>query len=273
MTLDTRSVDLRAPGVNRTDGDFALAWVKSYGRGRVFYTALGHFDDTWRDPRFRAMIRNGLLWLAGEIPGETAPRPVRPAVAAGGVVNAATFQEGLSPGALISIFGAGLAAGPPAAAAFFPLPAALGASMATVNGAPIPLLYASPGQINAQLPYDLTPGPADISVAGSLPERVRIQPAAPGVFAVTGERRPGGRLSIYATGLGAVTPPAAAGTAAPAAPLSRTVTEPVVTVGGVRAAVTFSGLAPGFAGLYQVDVMVPDGAAAGGYAVSLAVPP
>src|SRR5581483_1298919 len=111
----------------------------------------------------------------------------------------------------------------PAAAAFFPLPAALGASMATVNGAPIPLLYASPGQINAQLPYDLTPGPADISVSGSLPERVRIQPAARGVFAVTGERRPGGRLSIYATGLGAVTPPAAAGTAAPAAPLSRTV--------------------------------------------------
>ena len=272
MTLDTRTVDLQAPGVNRTDGDFALAWVKNYGRGRVFYTALGHFDDTWRDPRFLAMIRNGLLWLAGEIPGDATPRAARPAVAAGGVVNAATFRDGLSPGALVSIFGSGLTGGPPAAAAFLPLPVVLGASMVTVNGAPIPLLYASPGQINAQLPYTLAPGLADVSVAGSLPERVRIQSAAPGVFAVTGDQRPGGRLSIYATGLGPVTPPLAAGAAAPAAPLSRTVVEPVVTVGGIRATVTFSGLAPGFAGLYQVDVIVPDGAATGFYAVNLIVP-
>ncbi|MBY0504625.1 MAG: ThuA domain-containing protein [Bryobacteraceae bacterium] len=41
LTLDTRSVDLKADGVNRTDNDFALAWVRSYGRGRVFYSALG----------------------------------------------------------------------------------------------------------------------------------------------------------------------------------------------------------------------------------------
>ena len=50
MTLDTHSADIRATGVNRTDGDFALAWTREYGRGRVFYNALGHFDDTWRDP-------------------------------------------------------------------------------------------------------------------------------------------------------------------------------------------------------------------------------
>ncbi|PWU03418.1 MAG: ThuA domain-containing protein [Terriglobia bacterium] len=67
MRLDTSSVDLSAPGINRTDGDFASAWVQPYEQGRVFYTALGHFDSTWRDPRFQQMLRNALLWLTGQI--------------------------------------------------------------------------------------------------------------------------------------------------------------------------------------------------------------
>ena len=260
MTLDTRSVDLRAPGVNRSDGDFALAWARNYGRGRVFYTALGHFDDTWRDPRVQAMLRNALLWLGGELPGDATPR-ARPVVAAGGVVNAATFREGAAPGALVSIFGAGLTSGSTLAAASLPLPVTLAGTSVTLNGAPLPLLYVSPSQINAQLPFELREGTAQLAVAGGPSVPVRIDAAAPGIFTVV--RRAVDTVSIFATGLGAVAPAVAAGAGAPLNPLSRTTVEPVVTIGGIRATVGFAGLAPTFAGLYQVDAALPQGLPAG----------
>lgn len=62
MSLDTASVDMHADGIHRTDGDFALAWTKPYGKGRVFYTALGHEPKVWEDRRFRFMLAGGLMW-------------------------------------------------------------------------------------------------------------------------------------------------------------------------------------------------------------------
>jgi len=262
MTLDTRSVDLRVPGVNRADGDFALAWSRNYGRGRVFYTALGHFEDTWRDSRFQALVWNALLWLAGDSPGDAAPRPAAPpapALARGGVVNAASFQPApenfVAPGSLISIFGSGLTTGSSLSASSLPLPVKLAGTMVRVNGAPIPLVYVSPSQINAQLPFDLRPADAaTLSAGGSAPEPLRLESVSPGIFAVVA--RPG-TASIFATGLGPVAPPVATGAAAPISPLARTMAEPTVTIGGRTARVRFSGLAPLFAGLYQVDADLP----------------
>jgi type 1 glutamine amidotransferase len=66
MSLDTTSVDLTAPEVARDDGDFPLAWRRTYGQGRVFYTALGHFSETWLDERFQTMLLNALVWLGAE---------------------------------------------------------------------------------------------------------------------------------------------------------------------------------------------------------------
>jgi type 1 glutamine amidotransferase len=66
LSLDTSSVDLTVPGVARDDGDFPLAWCRDYGKGRVFYTALGHPDDTWRDERFQGLLLNALHWLGGD---------------------------------------------------------------------------------------------------------------------------------------------------------------------------------------------------------------
>jgi len=66
MSLDTTSVDLTAPEVAREDGDFPLAWRSNYGQGRVFYTALGHFSETWLDERFQTMLLNALVWLGGD---------------------------------------------------------------------------------------------------------------------------------------------------------------------------------------------------------------
>ncbi len=78
LSLDTATVDLNAPGVNRRDGDFALAWSRDYGAGRVFYTALGHAQDVWRDTRFQNLISNALVWLSGGPEGRyRLPRPQR----------------------------------------------------------------------------------------------------------------------------------------------------------------------------------------------------
>jgi uncharacterized protein (TIGR03437 family) len=73
----------------------------------------------------------------------------------------------------------------------------------------------------------------------------------------------GDSLAIYCAGLGPVLPPVADGAAAPASPLSQTTLPVSVTIGGQNAQVLFSGLAPGFAGLYQVNAVVPAGVAAG----------
>ena len=57
------SVDLTQPNVHRHPYGWPLAWTRSYGVGRVFYTALGHEEGVWRDPRFQMLLRNAALWV------------------------------------------------------------------------------------------------------------------------------------------------------------------------------------------------------------------
>lgn len=52
-----------------------VAWTRAVGRGRVFYTALGHNETTWADPRFRAQIAAAVRWAARRTPGSTTPNP------------------------------------------------------------------------------------------------------------------------------------------------------------------------------------------------------
>jgi uncharacterized protein len=54
LSLDAASVG--------TSGDYPLAWTQTFGRGRAFYTALGHFQATWNDPRFQEHIRGAVKW-------------------------------------------------------------------------------------------------------------------------------------------------------------------------------------------------------------------
>jgi uncharacterized protein len=65
LRLDPASVDLAAPNVHPQDYGWPLAWTRSYGRGRVFYTALGHEEAVWRDPRYQRMLTNAILWAIG----------------------------------------------------------------------------------------------------------------------------------------------------------------------------------------------------------------
>jgi type 1 glutamine amidotransferase len=65
LSLDPASVDLGAKGVNRKDRDFALAWCREFGEGRVLYTALGHREEVWMDPRFLTHVVEGIRWATG----------------------------------------------------------------------------------------------------------------------------------------------------------------------------------------------------------------
>jgi uncharacterized protein len=67
LSLVNSSVDLTKPSVHRADKYFANAWTTSYGKGRVFYTALGHREEVWSDPRFQKHLVNGIRWAIGEL--------------------------------------------------------------------------------------------------------------------------------------------------------------------------------------------------------------
>ena len=66
LSLETGSVDMNARNIRRDDGDFALAWTRQEGDGRVFYTALGHRPEVWDDPRFQTHLLQGIAWAIGE---------------------------------------------------------------------------------------------------------------------------------------------------------------------------------------------------------------
>jgi type 1 glutamine amidotransferase len=66
MRLDMNSVDASKAAGKRDDGDVAMAWCHPFGRGRVFYTALGHGTPTWSDPRFHQHLLGGIRWAMGE---------------------------------------------------------------------------------------------------------------------------------------------------------------------------------------------------------------
>jgi uncharacterized protein (TIGR03437 family) len=207
-----------------------------------------------------------------------------PAVTSGGVVSAASFEGPIAPGSLFSIFGVNLATDSAEAAAI-PLPTLLGGATVRVGGEAIPLVFASPGQINAQLPYSTGAGDRELTVttaAGvSLVERFQVEDAAPGVFVATGTRQAialnqdggvnspenpesrGRVLTVFLTGIGATSPAAETGQSAPFDRLLHAVAQPVVTVGGVEARVLFFGLTPGFAGLAQANIEIPTATAAG----------
>ena len=63
LRLDPRSIDITRG--KRADGDYALAWTRSYGRGRVLYTALGHEASVWADERFRTHLHGAIHWSLG----------------------------------------------------------------------------------------------------------------------------------------------------------------------------------------------------------------
>lgn len=202
----------------------------------------------------------------------------QPTISAGGTVNAASFTTGIAPGGLISVFGVHLAA-QEAVATSFPLPTELSGAFLVLNGRRLPLLYVSGTQINAQLPFDAGSGTLTVtSPNGSFSTSVNISAAAPAIFTTATEAgslptvlhgngqlvttsspaQAGEALSIYLTGLGQVEGTVfAAGQPAPSSPPLRARMAVQVQFGSSTVTPSFAGLAPSFAGLYQVNVQVP----------------
>jgi uncharacterized protein (TIGR03437 family) len=214
----------------------------------------------------------------------------RPNFTSQGVTNAASFLPGpaggavgICPGSLVALFGTNLAA-QTATAQSLPLPYVLGGTVVRINGVAVPLQYVSPLQINFQVPFELTGSSAALeienSVGVSAPLSIDVRGIHPGVFfdTATGAgavlnadntlvseipARRGEAVQIFATGLGPVEPSGRSGVAASSVPLSLTLSAPRVMIDGLEAEVTFSGLAPFLAGVYQVNAIVPAGLAPG----------
>jgi uncharacterized protein (TIGR03437 family) len=199
-----------------------------------------------------------------------------------GVLSAASFAPAgnpISPGEFIAIFGTGLAAANQTAKP--PYPFTLGNVTVAISGTKAPIYFVSPMQINCLVPYEITGSTASIVVTngstGSNTVTVPVAPTSPGIYSLdqsgTGSgaiehasgavvnannpANPGETVVVYLTGLGAVTPSIADGTASTGKPLNQTPL-PIVYVADQQANVTFSGLAPGFPGLYQINVTVPE---------------
>lgn len=76
MRLDTAGLDMQARGVNPADAPYAITWAKTYGKGRVFYSALGHDAGTWDDPAIQRMWFHAIEWALGAETADVTPNPV-----------------------------------------------------------------------------------------------------------------------------------------------------------------------------------------------------
>jgi len=171
------------------------------------------------------------------------------------VVNAANFGLDFAPGGLIAIFGSGLSRTGTT-------------TTVTIGGQSAPVIFATPFQVNAQVPYGLKPGSYVLtatSVYGSFDQQIDIRELAPALFKLDAQRgaivnqngvinsatTPAARgqvVLVYGTGFGEVVKQ---GT------LSVTAKPVTATVNGVSVPVAYAGLAPGFIGLYQLNLQLP----------------
>ncbi len=270
----------------------AGTWLKaSPGTGQTVGTVAVTADPTGLSP---GIYDGSVLFTPTESGVNSVAVPVTLVVGCGqggcimqsiilAVVNGASFHPTGAPGAIMTIFGANFSDAVYDSSGTFPLPTVLGRTSVSVDGVPAPLYYVSPTQINFQMPSTALPPGGNVVVNNGAPgvrasssHATPLDSVDPGLFETSGGRASalngdlsthtpatpipaGGYVILYLTGQGAVTPAVADGAAAPALPLSIINASVTVTIGTKDAVVTYKGLAPGFAGLAQVNVIVPAG--------------
>ncbi len=216
------------------------------------------------------------------------PITAAPAINNNGIVSAVLDPQitPASPGALITIFGTNLAATSSDAGGLEApfLPITMNGTEVGIAGRQAPLLFVSPTQINAQVPFETPNGNMEVFVKRAdvfgAPTRISVRDTSPGIFvtplgaavlkqdfslvSASNPAAAGDVILIFTTGGGKTTPAAITGQLVPSpGTVLLTVAQPSVTIGGRTADVLGSALAPGFAGLYQVNVRVPAGVPAG----------
>ncbi len=207
-----------------------------------------------------------------------------------GNTNAANYFHRYAPGMLDSLFGT--FAKNSGAAASLPLPTSMADVQVLVNGIAAPLLYVSPTQINFQIPMATPTGPQDFEVLQISTNQIlsdglySVEQSSPGFFSLdrsgtgplaavnnddgkpnssTDPVKAGHFISLFGTGQGVVNgAPPDGYPATGAVPTSQ---QPQVYAGGTDflppSAVQYSGLAPGFVGLWQINIQIPSNAAPG----------
>jgi len=225
--------------------------------------------------------------------------------------SSAPFTAFLSPGEFLTLYGTGLAPATNSAVVPFPTTAGLSGVQVLINQIPAPVYYVSPTQISVIVPYIASPNSiAQIQVVNNGAKSNIVTQftglTSAGIFTnnpvggdgIAASERPdysivsssnpahlGDTISLYVAGMGAVTNQPADGAAAPSSPLSMTTNTPTVflydangncptdsTGSCVPATLTFYGLAPGYAGLYQLNVTIPSGLASGNATVEVLGP-
>jgi len=255
----------------------------------------GLYSGTWTPRTTGAQVvvtatatASGFSPATVRIAGAVAPN-VAPTLNVNGTLNAFAIaaEPGVSiaPGSIVAIYGAGLAG--QTASSTIPLMTNLDGTSVIIGGIAAPLYFVSPGQINAQVPFELTAGQPYqliVSANGALttPQTIQLGAVTPGVAAYpsgyalaqhnadgslitdASPAKPGEYVIIYLLGMGPTTVPVASGAVSPTSPLAYTSDTPTVTLNGETVSnVPFSGLTPTVVGLYQIDFQVPADAANG----------
>jgi len=248
--------------------------------GQVGQTILP-FTRTLALPNAQSIVllsTSGFTVLSSNYDVSSATQPTVSAVE-----SAADGSSEVAPGGLIAIYGTGLSASSEGAGQV-PLPTTLANTCVSVNNESIPLLYASPTQINAQLPFDVTgDGSMVVRTSGGIssPFAFTVFPTAPTIFrsgaagpltglpdvfrandnyslvTLSNPIRAQDVLAILATGLGLTSPQPGTGDATPSSPPSVVTDAPVVTLGGAALDLLSAGLSPGEVGVYQISAGVP----------------
>ena len=212
-----------------------------------------------------------------------------------GIVNAASLApitNPVAPSELVTLFGTGMSS-VTLQAQRLPFQTTLGGVQVMVNNRPAPVYFVSPNQISAIVPSATTENYATFQVinngVSSNSVTLYTSPTAPGVFtlnqsgygpgailhsdfSLVNSQRParaGETVLVFLTGLGATNPAVADGAPGPTNPLSMVTTMVTVDIDGTGAPVSFSGLAPGLAGLYQLNVQIPQGLSSGNHFVDI----
>jgi uncharacterized protein (TIGR03437 family) len=218
-----------------------------------------------------------------------APRAISPH----GVVAAAGFGVSPSPGSLVSVYGINFSGDSITGAPGFPLQPALGGASVLVDKNAVPMLSVSPWQINVELPQETPVKAANFQVSftdgvATPAELIAVDATGPAVFVTDTQQAAvlhagtsilvddahpgtaGETLEMFGTGLGVTDPLVPAGQPSPSNPPAGARIMPLVIINNnVQAQVLFAGLAPGLAGVYQVNFVVPEGVKAGRATITL----
>ncbi len=253
--------------------------------------AAALFSGTWAPKNTAAQmtvtingLAPGLATATAQLTG-TVGATTAPSLSPNGTLNNLNPAPGaaVAPGTVAQVFGGGLTPST-TIPGLLPLPTLFQGTSVLVGAYLAPLYSLSDGQLDVQVPTELTPNRqysilVSNGAAFTLPDTLTTTDVSPGLLnfaqhadfstiSATSPATAGETIILYLVGMGATNPAIASGAASPSPPANVT-NPPAVTINGQSASVSFAGLTPGLVGLYQINVQVPAGTASGSATVAV----